>query len=526
MHKYLTLLLLAILTPLAFAEEPVKRPARDSYRPYIEAWGRFSDGEGIKIPEGIQGQYMRITVSPATLPDPLLKYRFNVMSTESENGSSAFLFSQALLEYRRVRNRKQEELLQSEEYKNYSPPKDSLIMQQMQFRAFPVYADWPTEFHVEITAEEEANLYYELAEVYNLLEKASKKTYFDWSDSYEFKGIGTLMPNLQDARELARYLGSKANWEIRNGNYDAAVKTIRIGFALGRQIRDSKPHNSLVVGLVGLAIQGIMLQQIHELQAQPDAPNLYPALTQLHFSMESLQFSMEAERLWVFPRPFAGDIFERIDTASEQECVTVLNDLLETLIVGSSDPNWDESNIESTRSMLSTLACLASYPYAKERLLSLGKTEEEIDALSTYQVVAPHVLGEIKKAYDLITVLSMLPPGQSHTAIDFNYEKYLDHSDPANIILAMLLPATQAAKEAYHRQPQTLDRIKIIEALRYYAAVHDGKLPQSLDDITELPVPKINPTDGKPYVYRVEGNTAILEYTGSGGLSRMETVVK
>ena len=52
--------------------------------------------------------------------------------------------------------------------------------------------------------------------------------------------------------------------------------------------------------------------------------------------------------------------------------------------------------------------------------------------------------------------------------------------------------------------------LRVIEALRIYAARHDGRLPERLDDIDQVPVPN-NPATGKPFVYRLEGTTGILD---------------
>ena len=51
--------------------------------------------------------------------------------------------------------------------------------------------------------------------------------------------------------------------------------------------------------------------------------------------------------------------------------------------------------------------------------------------------------------------------------------------------------------------------LRIFEAMRLYAATHDGQWPDRLSDITEVPIP-INPFDGKPFVYQRQGNKAIL----------------
>ena len=519
--KHITpLLLLGLLVPTLAAQETPKKPARDSYRPYTEAWG--PNATHVTVPEEVRGQYLQLTVSPAKLPDPLLKYRLRLFATEKETGNAAYLYSEALAEFNKVYHRSQETVFRSEEFRSA----ENATEQQLRFKAFPLYPHWSPDSYVEITAEDEERLYSSLNRVYELLERASHKTYYDWSDTFENKGIETLLPNIQEMRGLARYLSGKANWEIRNGQYEDAIRTIRVGLVLGEHTRDSQPFNVLVTGLVGLAIQGSMQSQLHELLNQPDAPNLYAALTQLEFSPRALLTPMAGERLWMFPRAVAPNIYETIHEASDEECRAVLRDLCDIFYQwGLHQGNL--ANTEQNSSVFQMFACLFSYPFAKERLLKQGKTEEEIEAMSTYKIVTPYILEEIQKSYDLIQVISALPRGESHTAIQFDESlHYGIQAEPAKIFLALLLPATQAAKHAYLRAEQTLDRLKIIEAIRLHAALNDGRLPKTLDEIKEVPVPKIDVMSGKPYPYRTEGNRAIVDYESSSGLARMEIVLQ
>jgi len=58
-----------------------------------------------------------------------------------------------------------------------------------------------------------------------------------------------------------------------------------------------------------------------------------------------------------------------------------------------------------------------------------------------------------------------------------------------------------------------LASLRCIEAIRLYAATHDNRLPEQLSHITEVPIP-VNPTTGKPFGYRLQGHTAILDVAG------------
>jgi len=521
--KYVFVILL--LSPFLYAQETpekVKKPARESYREVVESW---QNSENSKMPKGITGQYHKITVSPKTFPDPLLRYRVNVLSTEKESGNAYPFYVEAFAEFNKVYHRAMQQCFQSKEYRELNPATDGQKITVLKFKHFPLYPHWNKECYTVISPEDEARLYADLENVYQLLEKASRKRHDDWSETHEFKGIATDLSYIQDSRALARYLQGKADWEIRNGKYEDAVKTIRTGLVLGEHIQNSSPSSGLVAMLVGIALTGMMQHQLLNLAAQPDAPNLYPTLTQLRLPTQSLLDAMCAEQLYLFPHFVHPDIYDKIDTAAPEECKAALENMLVGFLTFTPMESAWFGRSEQGKALVLSGICVTSYPAAKQRLLKRGLNEEQIDQLSTYQIVAPFILEEIKKVYDLMFVTIALPEGESHTDIVFNDDLLMRYSNPAEILVALLFPATQAAKTAFLRQSQTLDRIKIVEAVRYYAAVHDGQLPKSLDDIKEIPVPKIDPVTGRSYVYRVEGNTAVLDYT-THAPSRMEIVLE
>ena len=59
------------------------------------------------------------------------------------------------------------------------------------------------------------------------------------------------------------------------------------------------------------------------------------------------------------------------------------------------------------------------------------------------------------------------------------------------------------------RADRQVAALRVIEAIRLYAAAHDGRLPESLDQITEVPVPD-DPATGEPFIYRAADSAAIL----------------
>jgi hypothetical protein len=85
------------------------------------------------------------------------------------------------------------------------------------------------------------------------------------------------------------------------------------------------------------------------------------------------------------------------------------------------------------------------------------------------------------------------------------------------LLASLLLPAVEAARTAEVRLQWQTGALQTVEALRMHAA-QSGTLPPSLDAIKVVPVP-LNPATGKPYEYRLDGATAVLDLPLSDGFS-------
>ena len=71
------------------------------------------------------------------------------------------------------------------------------------------------------------------------------------------------------------------------------------------------------------------------------------------------------------------------------------------------------------------------------------------------------------------------------------------------------LPAIQKVVAASVRLERRVAALRCVEAVRLYAAGHEGKLPATLDAIPEVSIP-IDPMTGKAFTYRVSGDRATL----------------
>jgi hypothetical protein len=85
-----------------------------------------------------------------------------------------------------------------------------------------------------------------------------------------------------------------------------------------------------------------------------------------------------------------------------------------------------------------------------------------------------------------------------------------DPGGPALPLLRYFAPATQRILRAQIRTDRRLAALRCVEAIRLYAATHDGKLPSSLSAIKDKSLP-VDPLTGTPFEYSVTDKTAVLK---------------
>ena len=111
--------------------------------------------------------------------------------------------------------------------------------------------------------------------------------------------IELLLPDAQEMRYWNRFLQVKVRVEILEGTYVNAINSMETGFAFGRHVGEGP---FLINTLLGMSLAQTMLAKVEELIAQPDAPNLYWALSALPQPLVPIRAAMEIEQ----------QLFERI----------------------------------------------------------------------------------------------------------------------------------------------------------------------------------------------------------------------
>ncbi len=87
----------------------------------------------------------------------------------------------------------------------------------------------------------------------------------------------------------------------------------------------------------------------------------------------------------------------------------------------------------------------------------------------------------------------------------------------ADGLFADLLPRVSDARQAQARFEQRVALLRHVEALRLYAAGHDGKFPNKPGDIG-VPLPA-DPFTGKPFGYTLDGAAVRLLAGGEPAVS-------
>jgi hypothetical protein len=190
-----------------------------------------------------------------------------------------------------------------------------------------------------------------------------------------------------------------------------------------------------------------------------------------------------------------------------------MNDVMEQLEQGNHNALLSKLPIKSH--------VIASYPAARQWLLGQGKTASEVEAMIPEKVVGLHAAYEVRLITGEYFKMMYLPLWERYDMDEFIMQNRRElESNPLGVnifsrrMTALLLPAMQAARCAYQRMQFSNDIMRIAEALRDYAARHDGRLPETLDDITQVPVPMVNPATGRAYEYKLidgKGQIEVLQ---------------
>ncbi len=325
--------------------------------------------------------------------------------------------------------------------------------------------------------------------------------------------IEFLLPSVQQTRSMSRVLALRTRLAIAEGRYDDAIKYLRMNYQLGQNVAKMK---FLVAGLVAVAEIGIANEGVIQLIGSQDSPNMYWALAELPHPLIDMR---EAMRLELASAARLIPELEGVETAehSDEEWSLILNRAVASftsisrVVQGSSSTGAEFST---------TGLALLAYPAAKRRLIAQGLTKEKAEAMPVAQVLLIDTVREFQRHANNFEK-ALYVPFQQRGEIINEAERQLNalpgRMQFGSIFAGMMLPAVAQCMQAQERVEWQRRGLQNIEAIRMHLA-QTGKLPATLDEIRVVPVP-LNPVTHEPFLYRLEGDTAILELPMSDGFS-------
>jgi hypothetical protein len=178
-------------------------------------------------------------------------------------------------------------------------------------------------------------------------------------------------------------------------------------------------------------------------------------------------------------------------------------------------PNDNKKDIYDPKKILTE-----NYPKARDYLINQGWPEKEIQSMAPARVMLLHcaeIWGEMLDDYIkwLGINYSQWPNNYNRNPLALEKDLKEIYKQKEIIPLSKLIPPFEAIVIRSARLERDIESLRCIEAIRLYAYSHDGKLPGSLDDIKEVPIPS-NPMTGKPFSYHLDGDTAVLRADGGG----------
>ena len=346
---------------------------------------------------------------------------------------------------------------------------------------------------------------YEMA--LRIAEQASLRESCDWAvPPFTLVNWDFPFSEIQGCRELARLLVVRSRLEMSEGDYDKAALSLRTGLALARHLGDS---DTMIHGLVGIAISAVMLNVVEEWMQVPGSPNLYWSLTALPVPIIDVRRSIEYElnnldrilpELQSLRKGGAEPVQVEALVAKLARFMSMMNGR------PNAEPDW--------QIRIGIAAVVAKhYPDARRSLLAEGHKAERLDALSPIQVFVIYQMEQYDRTRDEILKALTLPPWQAQSSMEaVTKEMYRLRAELSNPLITMLFPAIQKVYEARTRVERIVAGLRCGEALRLYAATHDGKAPAKFADITAVPLP-IDPTTGKGFdgFYKATDGRGVLE---------------
>ncbi len=324
---------------------------------------------------------------------------------------------------------------------------------------------------------------------------AARLDALDWQvlERLQNGGKDAMVDELGPLQVLAAAIQVRFRAAVAARNFDNAIHHAKTMFALARHLGE---HSTEVADLIGLWTGRLALGTLEEMIQQPGCPNLFWALTDLPAPLVDLRKGAQGDRTIV-----AADLSSLHDDTPMTDA-----EIAEFVSHWSGMMGFAREKAgQPPRNLRGRLEQRASDPArvraARVRLVEAGYAPDLVKSFPPTQVILVDEKRDYEIERDERMKLLSLPLWQIDSLM---HEQ--EHAPGGDRLFADLLPHTIALRCSQGRLEQQIALLRHVEALRLFAAGHDGKLPTTLSAIA-VPLP-LDPVTGKPFEYHVDGTTA------------------
>ena len=336
--------------------------------------------------------------------------------------------------------------------------------------------------------------------IFKNFDAAARHEHCVWENHYNTQGFEALLPHLRGMRDASRIIALKARLQLADADYPAALHTLQTGFASARHLTG---QSVLIQQLVAANITRRMLDDVTEWIGSSNAPNLYWALADLPHPYLDLRDTLDQERFGLI---FSFQPLRHVDEGiTVEQWQQVMNKLPQML-------QWDDgrSEIRKAAQLGSAVLAIRLYPMAKRFYIDRGMAQAKVEAMPVHQILAKYLVDSFQEETDEVLKWQTLPYWQA-------YEQMRAAEEAAKAAqargeagpLGWMVPSVSNARLNIVMVDLQIALLQCIEAIRAYAAIHNGNMPDSLADLVETPAP-LDPVTGQSFGYEVNANVAVL----------------
>lgn len=452
-----------------------------------------SDGQNL----GPRPQRMELTIHPRAITRPALANNLLPDPIDKTPGNAAPLYLMACVQAAQVPASMNEinDAVRSRFPQEANDGGDLLSL----------YIDLP----LERLPQPEVDLYLEpYRQILKYVEIGTLREYCWWELPAREDVFNSFLTHLNYCRTLANVGNLRTHLQTARHDYPGALRSMQTNFALSRDLT----HQALIIQ--GLVATGMASATIHRgvetwIQ-QPDSPNLYWPLADLPRPFIPFQPALKNERAWLYA------IFPELRGAkSGQFTADDWNALTRRL---GSLGLWREPEKTFQTQLGAVTTGIINYGKAKDWLREQGVAADKIETMSVAEAVGRYSVGEYERWYDELTKWIGVPYPLAWKGLQESSEAF-ERLHTTNPLLRTIAGIRRVIVQQL-RLDRELAVMQTVEAIRAYAAAHQGALPANLAALDQEGTPApIDPMHGRPFEYsaRPDGFTLVSPLPPGGG---------